>query len=563
MKRLFPFVLLLLAASAAVCQTTHIFPATDTNNNFTGSNVFSKIAPGFGSYAGMVATASPPSGMIWIQTDATAGTECTAGGGTAYAWCSFIGGNWVLISSGSGGGTTYPDITDEVGVVVTVAVPLEASGIIRSTNSSGAKGIGGDFGPAPAGAPGSRTDLAACSSGGWNIWGDTGSSGIKYCYNNSSAYSLVPSVTQLTMQNSSVTYGVVAGGEAGTFNFADCTVSGTAPSFVITCNGSASGISGTLNAGKVPKALSAHAVGDSTISDDGTNPTSLPDGITTGNKGMSFTSQPTNAASGTVASETACFDGSFNTTVCGISTTFGVLGVAGVGAGNSGHVDLCTTQCTVKFDGTSAIGNWAIPSTSTAGYLHDTGSTTLPTSAQAFLIDSVSGGAGSTAIVDVFTPYVAFGGGGGRAQIIKVNGGLSAIIANFNSTTPVAESNYVNVKTQASTTGGTTSSAAKLQPQLTRCSASSRASPAPISSYVRLPAEQAYRPARVLLSPTYLAVLLTQFSWATTPEPARLLHSRRGHLAARMDALGRQTRQPTTPRLMLGDVTRLPRRSPM
>ena len=198
----------------------------------------------------------------------------------------------------------------------------------------------------------------------------------------------------------------------------------------------------------------------SSIKDDGTNPTQTPNGLTTGNNGLSNTELPINASSGTVVNETVCFGGSggFQTTVCPSNSTFGVLGIAGVGAGNSGNVDICTTQCKVFFDGTSAIGNWAVPS-ATAGYLHDTGSTVLPTNAQAFLIDSVSSGSGQLATVDVFSPYVLFSNQG-RAQIVKINGGLSAVVVNFNGTTPAAPGGNTNVTWQTSTSAGVTSASA-------------------------------------------------------------------------------------------------------
>lgn len=104
MKRLLLILLLSVAVSA---QTTHTFGALDTNNNWTGINVFTQIVPGYGTFAQMQAWASPPAQMMWIMTDATSIGSCAAGGGGYQSLCVYYNGNWVAVagSGGSGSGT--------------------------------------------------------------------------------------------------------------------------------------------------------------------------------------------------------------------------------------------------------------------------------------------------------------------------------------------------------------------------------------------------------------------------------------------------------------------------
>lgn len=66
---------------------------------------------------------------------------------------------------------------------------LNATGPITSTNTSGAEGIGGGFGPAPAGG---ANDLPACGAGVWNVWGGSDSSAIHWCANSTTVNTLTP-----------------------------------------------------------------------------------------------------------------------------------------------------------------------------------------------------------------------------------------------------------------------------------------------------------------------------------------------------------------------------------
>ena len=107
MKRLIQFAILLFAGIAGA-QITHVYPALDTNNNFTGINYVQQLVPGFGTYAQMQAWVSPPPQMVWFMTDATSVGECGGGGGTFQSWCGYWDGHWVPLGGGGGGGGTSP-----------------------------------------------------------------------------------------------------------------------------------------------------------------------------------------------------------------------------------------------------------------------------------------------------------------------------------------------------------------------------------------------------------------------------------------------------------------------
>lgn len=103
----------------AEAQITHIYPALDTNNSFTGINYVEQLVPGYGTYAQMQAWVSPPPQMVWFMTDATAVGNCTTHGGLLQAWCGYWDGNWVSLGGGTGGGggdtITSPNNTIVVG----------------------------------------------------------------------------------------------------------------------------------------------------------------------------------------------------------------------------------------------------------------------------------------------------------------------------------------------------------------------------------------------------------------------------------------------------------------
>ena len=115
--------LLLLLAASAYGQITHVYPALDTNNSFTGIDYFTQLVPPYGTYAQMQAWVSPPPQMVWFMTDATSVGVCTQGGGTYQAWCGYWNGHWVNLGGGGGGGggdtITSPHNTIVVGGTTT------------------------------------------------------------------------------------------------------------------------------------------------------------------------------------------------------------------------------------------------------------------------------------------------------------------------------------------------------------------------------------------------------------------------------------------------------------
>ena len=157
----------------------------------------------------------------------------------------------------------------------------------------------------------------------------------------------------------------------------------------------------------------------SSIVDSGSAPTKTPNGLDTVTAGVNH--EISNSIAGTGAQKLVCRNSSGQAVTCPTSTTSGVEGVANGGAGSSGVVTTCyTTGCVVLFDNTSAIGDWAIPLTTVAGELHDTGSTSQTGGVQNFYVTSVNSGAGTTATVDILTPDVV-------SNSIRAAGGISAV----------------------------------------------------------------------------------------------------------------------------------------
>ena len=149
----------------------------------------------------------------------------------------------------------------------------------------------------------------------------------------------------------------------------------------------------------------------STVLDDGTNPTQTPNGLTVLNNGIY--KQLPNAGTGTTVNLMVCETNSGTAATCAAAVTGGVSGVAGQGAGTTGNVQICVLgHCYVIFDNQTFIRDWAIPSTTNAGQLHDTGSPTATTGVQNFLVDSSNSGAGTLASIDLLGPDSIANSGG-------------------------------------------------------------------------------------------------------------------------------------------------------
>jgi hypothetical protein len=99
MKKLL-FLLMLLPITAAA--QTHTFPAEDTNNTFTGTNIFtSSLATALAQYTvGTLpnATTTSPTREIVVVTDGQSASDCTSGGGSTAALCRTNGTSWVSLT---------------------------------------------------------------------------------------------------------------------------------------------------------------------------------------------------------------------------------------------------------------------------------------------------------------------------------------------------------------------------------------------------------------------------------------------------------------------------------
>lgn len=142
--------MMLLAASA--CAQTHVFPATDTNNAFTGSNTFTKL--NIYTIATLPVVGIVP-GTFAVVNDGMTSADCTVGSGTQVSACIWTGSVWTSFGGGGGGGGIVPGTSGNVikyassttggdsGVPVTkVAIKSNANdgqtfGSANGTNSDG------------------------------------------------------------------------------------------------------------------------------------------------------------------------------------------------------------------------------------------------------------------------------------------------------------------------------------------------------------------------------------------------------------------------------------------
>lgn len=199
----------------------------------------------------------------------------------------------------------------------------------------------------------------------------------------------------------------------------------------------------------------------SSVIDDGINPVQSPNGITLIRGGLY--KQLPNAGSGTTVNLAVCENSAGQATTCAASVTSGVSGTAGQGAGTTGNVQVCIVgRCSVLFDNTTIILHWAIPSTTVAGEFHDTGSTAQTPGVQNFLIDSVNGGTGTAAFVNLASPdaigtgFPGVGGSGTANSLAKFIG--SSSIGNSLWTDNGTISQYLGtggISTTLATFGGT------------------------------------------------------------------------------------------------------------
>lgn len=197
----------------------------------------------------------------------------------------------------------------------------------------------------------------------------------------------------------------------------------TAPQLTVAAAYTPANASGTTN--NLSKFTSLNALGNSSLTDNGSTPTRAPNGVDTGINGnyQEFTTATGGVVQGQAVCVTATNDGNGRPEVATCSTSSlgaGFAGIAQASVSAGGTVEVCwTVNCPALFDGGTTQLHEAIISTTIAGDLHDTGSAT-PTPGQAnFSILSANAGAGTTALIGITDATSA---AGGIPPVLQTNG---------------------------------------------------------------------------------------------------------------------------------------------
>lgn len=199
------------------------------------------------------------------------------------------------------------------------------------------------------------------------------------------------------------------------------------------------------------------AFGCASETDDNVTPVKGPNGYDVRTAGAYSMEIANNVATGTTQFTMACDDGAGKVLICPHTSSLTNLGFDTLaGQGNSGTAVVSIYGfLPVFFDNSATALHYAIASASTDGYLHDTGSTTPPTTGQPYyLIWTSNTGTGTIGYIRVLTPEElnAAGTGGGGTQI-QVNSAAARREANFNDTTPSVPANSILLKWQISSAG--------------------------------------------------------------------------------------------------------------
>ena len=168
--------------------------------------------------------------------------------------------------------------------------------------------------------------------------------------------------------------------------------------------GGGGGVFGTGTTNRVTKWLNATTIGNSAGFDDSINSVQWPNGVNLMQNALYV--YPANAVAGTTQFGVVKLVGN-QAQAASNSDSEDVYGVATQGAGTSGNVAVAIlgrVPCTFD-NGPTAPQDWVILSTTTAPDCHDTGSV-FPTAGVFNFgrVASVNGGAGTTALVDVYIP---------------------------------------------------------------------------------------------------------------------------------------------------------------
>ena len=223
-------------------------------------------------------------------------------------------------------------------------------------------------------------------------------------------------------------------------------------------------VTGTANT--LLKSNGASPAGNSSVVDDGTNPTQTPNGLDLVQNGLG--DEYTVDTGGVTENLLACRSSSNKVVICPAGATTTVLGVARSTVAATGTVKLCFIgKCNVVSSNNFTAGNWAIPSATVAGEVDDSGSTSQPTTGTQTFLEQTTGSAGAQVSIDMLTPDTLNASGGGTPLTLEVNGTVSKSTANFNGTTPAAGANNANITFQTSVSGNTTSISGEIPNKIT------------------------------------------------------------------------------------------------
>lgn len=390
-------------------------------------------------------------GRIYRVTDGQSTSDCTAGGGTSMTICVSNGVIWQALGGGGGGGSGTVAcgsfVSGQLGafnlsnsVTCDVNSFTDFNGNLRSQTYKAvgpANGIiewiGG--GSDPTTNPSTNAiDLlapATVATPFYLRWPNT--SGTTNQVLGITSQSTLPSgavisnlgyVTQATGTVTSVGQTVNGSGSSGIFTITGSPVTGSG-TLNINLSGTSGGAlcftSGTVVSSGSLLSLNTLTKGggagacptNSQVTDDGVLPTRSPLGFNAAGAADYF-EVANNAVTGTQNQTLSCNDGSAKAIICPhTSSTANVpFGATFAGGGTTGSATICVIgHCVVKFDNQTVIGDQAIASTTTDGFLHDTGGTGLTANQPNYYVESVNSGAGTTAQYQMLTPDQVTGGG--------------------------------------------------------------------------------------------------------------------------------------------------------
>lgn len=226
-------------------------------------------------------------------------------------------------------------------------------------------------------------------------------------------------------------------------------------------------VTGSGTANTVTKFTAPSVIGNTQMTDDGTNPVKSPNGFDVSVNGGYDFEVPNNTVTGTTAQMTICDDGAGKGIICPhvSSTTNQPIGFAVSGAGTAGNVVGCNLGwCTVKFDNSTTARHYAINSTTVDGELHDNG-TTLAAGQANYFIWTANGGIGNPGVVRMLIADDFNNSSPTSVYKLQING--TALTAgdtvNLNNTpTPALDANSYGITVHTSKSGATDSVAFEL-----------------------------------------------------------------------------------------------------